>query len=83
MVVLIEVVSNGAEFARTNLISVFPVGSVTHKGYSYYLAWLVFMQYGIAGITFVFCSRKRKNLNITGDDGLPLTDEDIVGLGKN
>lgn len=83
MVVLIEVVSNGAEFARINLISVFPVGSYTHKGYSYYLAYAVFIQYGIAGLTFLYLSKKKKNLNITGEDGLPLTDEAIQGLLKN
>jgi hypothetical protein len=83
MVVLIEVVSNGAEFARINLISIFPVGSYTHKGYSYYLAYAVFIQYGIAGLTFLYLSKKKKNLNITGEDGLPLTDEAIQGLLKN
>lgn len=74
--VLIEVVSNGADFSRAHLLSVFPVGTVWHHGFSYYLAWYVCFQYGMAGLTFLVCSRKRKSLNIMKEDGTMMTDDE-------
>lgn len=83
MVVLIEVVSNGAAYAKSHLLAFYPVGSTWYHGYSYYLAWIVFAQFGLAGLCFMVFSRKRKNLNIVGDDGLPLADDEPQYMGRN
>lgn len=84
ILVLIEVVSNGAAFARSHLThSLFPPGSESYHGFSYYLAWLVFAQYAAAGLAFLVFSRKRKNLNITDEDGRPLSDDQPRFMGRN
>lgn len=84
VVVLIEVVSNGATFAAKHLThSLFPVGSVSYHGFSYYLAWLVAAQFAAAGLTFLLFSRKRKNLNITDEEGRPLSDDQPQFMGRN
>lgn len=84
VVVLIEVVSNGATFAAKHLThSLFPVGSVSYHGFSYYLAWLVAAQFAAAGLTFLLFSRKRKNLNITDEEGRPLSDDQPQYMGRN
>lgn len=82
MVVLIEVVSNGAAFARLHLHSLFPPGSESYHGFSYYLAWLVAAQFAGAGLAFLIFSRKRKNLNITDEIGRPLSDDQPRVMGR-
>lgn len=82
MVVLIEVVSSGASYAKSHLLAFYPVGSTWYHGYSYYLAWVVFAQFGLAGLCFLLFSRKRKNLDIVGDDGMPLADDEPQIMGR-
>lgn len=76
MFVLIEVVSNGTDYAKAHLVSYHPVGSGWHHGYSYYLAWLVVTVFGVAGLVFLILSKKKKSLNIVGEDGNYLPDDD-------
>lgn len=80
--VLIEVVSNGADFSRAHLLSIFPFGTVWYHGFSFYLAWYVCFQYGVAGLTFLICSRKRKSLNIMNEDGTMLADDEYQVMGR-
>ena len=80
--VLIEVVSNGADFSRAHLLSIFPVASVWYHGFSYYLAWYVCFQYCVAGLTFLICSRKRKSLNIMNEDGTMMADDEYQVMGR-
>ncbi|XP_046654482.1 uncharacterized protein LOC124348344 [Daphnia pulicaria] len=80
--VLIEVVSNGADFSRAHLLSIFPEASVWYHGFSFYLAWYVCFQYGVAGLTFLICSRKRKSLNIMNEDGTMLADDEYQVMGR-
>lgn len=79
---LIEVVSNGADYAKSHLLSYFPVGSVWYHGFSYYLAWLVFAQFVAAGLTFLILSKKKKSLNIVGEDGNILPDDEVQFMGR-
>ena len=79
---LIEVVSNGADYARSHLLSIFPSNSVWYHGFSYYLAWYVCFTFGAAGLVFLVFSRKRKSLNIMLDDGTMMPDDDFQYMGR-
>jgi len=82
MVVLIEVVSGGVAYAHHHILSLHPKDSVWRHGYSYYLAWAVFVQFLLSGCVFLFYSRKRKTSGILNEDGTPIAEDEPQVLGR-
>ncbi|XP_064478860.1 uncharacterized protein LOC135392112 isoform X2 [Ornithodoros turicata] len=61
MVVIMEVESNSATYEEKYLSARHPKGCRWSYGFSYYLSWVTFCVFIVSGITFIVCSRKRKN----------------------
>ncbi|CAG0913109.1 unnamed protein product [Notodromas monacha] len=77
--VVLEVSTQGVEYARTHFPAVHPENASWHYGFSYMLAWLVFIIYLGCGITFIICSRKRKRDRAPNDDWAIEDEPHIIG----
>ena len=78
-VVLINVVSGGADFSRRKLPSLHPEGSTWHFGFSYYFAWFVAVIFFAACAAFLFYSRKKKGDKALSDDMAMADRPTIIG----
>lgn len=71
IMVVMEVENNSATYEERYLTSRLPKGCHWAFGFSYYFSWITFALYVAVGITFIVCSRKRKNLSGEVEDDDP------------
>ena len=79
ILVVIEVVQNRILIEKRDIPSVHPPDAEWHYGYSMLLAWVVFITYLTAAMTFFLCSRKRKR-DLAPNEDYAIEEEDhIIG----
>ncbi|CAG0880812.1 unnamed protein product [Darwinula stevensoni] len=79
LLVVLEVVKHSMIYEEKNFPNVHPPGCYSYYGYSYLLAWVTFIFYLLAGLTFFYCSRKRKREKAPDEDWAIEDEPHIIG----
>nr|KAG5710485.1 hypothetical protein BaRGS_022303 [Batillaria attramentaria] len=79
LLVLNEVFVKTVEHEKEHMPDRVPIEADTSYGFSFVLSWIVFIIFVLAGMVFLFMSRKRKNEYADRDDAL---EDEPMQLGR-
>lgn len=74
---VIEVLISSIDYEKKHLPFTFPRGATYYYGFSFALAWLVFIMLLVAGCAFMIYSRKRKG-NKAPNEEIAMADEPTI-----
>uniref|UniRef100_A0A1B6KI54 Uncharacterized protein n=1 Tax=Graphocephala atropunctata TaxID=36148 RepID=A0A1B6KI54_9HEMI len=77
--VVIEILSQSIHYEKEFLPVVYPANATHHYGYSYILAWVVFLMNITSGISFMWYSKKRKGHKAPNEEIAMADEPTIIG----